>query len=96
MYLDLSKRLREAKAILVNTFSEFESHAVKSLSIDEKIPLVYPVGPLLNLDNDHGNNQDSSQHQTIINWLDDQPDSSVMYLCFGSLGSFNGVANKGN
>ncbi|XP_006353724.1 UDP-glucose flavonoid 3-O-glucosyltransferase 6-like [Solanum tuberosum] len=89
MYLDLSKRLREAKAILVNTFSEFESHAVKSLSLDEKIPLVYPVGPLLNLDNDHGNNQDSSQHQTIINWLDDQPDSSVVYLCFGSLGSFN-------
>ncbi|KAK4713873.1 hypothetical protein R3W88_019780 [Solanum pinnatisectum] len=89
MYLDLSKRLREAKAILVNSFLEFESHAVKSLSFDEKIPLVYPVGPLLNLDNDHGNNQDSSQDQIIINWLDDQPDSSVVYLCFGSLGSFS-------
>ncbi|KAH0653234.1 hypothetical protein KY289_030912 [Solanum tuberosum] len=89
MYLDLSKRLREAKAIFVNSFLEFESHAVKALSLDEKIPLVYPVGPLLNLDNDHSNNQDLSQHQIIINWLDDQPDSSVVYLCFGSLGSFN-------
>ncbi|KAH0650681.1 hypothetical protein KY290_031539 [Solanum tuberosum] len=89
MYLDLSRRLREAKAIFVNSFLEFESHAVKVLSLDEKIQLVYPVGPLLNLDNDHSNNEDLSQHQIIINWLDDQPASSVVYLCFGSLGSFN-------
>ncbi|XP_059284653.1 anthocyanidin 3-O-glucosyltransferase 2-like [Lycium ferocissimum] len=85
MYLDLSKRLREAKAIIINTFLELESHAVKSLSLDENIPLVYTPGPLLNL---CVNNQDSSQ-QEILDWLDDQPASSVVFLCFGSLGSFN-------
>ncbi|KAK4355793.1 hypothetical protein RND71_024764 [Anisodus tanguticus] len=86
MYLDLSKRLREAKVIIVNTFLELESHAVNSLSLDETIPLVYTTGPLLNLD--RGNNQNSSQ-QEIINWLDDQPSSSVVFLRFGSSGSFN-------
>lgn len=46
------------------------------------------IGPLLNLDNDHSNNRDSYQ-QEIINWLDDPPDSSVVLLCFRSVGSFN-------
>ncbi|KAK4342403.1 hypothetical protein RND71_038219 [Anisodus tanguticus] len=82
----LDKEGFEKLKLFVNTFLELESHAVESLSLDEKIPLVYTTGPLLNLD--HRNNQDSSQ-QEIIKWLDDQPASSVGFLCFGSLGSFD-------
>ncbi|KAH0654679.1 hypothetical protein KY289_032357 [Solanum tuberosum] len=49
MFLDISKRYRETRGILVNTFEELEAHAMISLSLDEKIPPVYPIGTLLNL-----------------------------------------------
>ncbi|KAI3829069.1 hypothetical protein L1987_03183 [Smallanthus sonchifolius] len=42
-------KLREAKAIMVNTFWELP-HAMESLSADTSIPPVYPVGPILNLE----------------------------------------------
>ncbi|XP_044487154.1 anthocyanidin 3-O-glucosyltransferase 2-like [Mangifera indica] len=89
---EAARRIRSVKGIIVNTFMELESFAIKSLSNGEtNIPPVYPVGPILNLD---GNSIDkgSSGSQTkaeIIEWLDDQPPSSVVFLCFGSMGSFN-------
>ncbi|KAJ6408585.1 hypothetical protein OIU84_011837 [Salix udensis] len=84
------RRFREAKGIILNTFEELESHAVKCLCNGEN-PSVYPVGPILNL---KGHAQDvrsdgSSSYEDIMLWLDDQPPSSVVLLCFGSLGSFN-------
>ncbi|XP_009782109.1 UDP-glucose flavonoid 3-O-glucosyltransferase 6-like [Nicotiana sylvestris] len=88
MFLDIAKRYQETKGILVNTFLEFEAHALKSLSLDGKIPPVYPVGPLLNLNSGVGDNEDLSDHE-IIKWLDEQTPSSVVFLCFGTSGSFN-------
>lgn len=87
MFLDLTRRFRETKGILINTFLELDSHAINSLSRDKSIPLVYPVGPMLNLNNVQGDNLSSSD-RNIIKWLDDQPPSSVVFLCFGSRGSF--------
>ncbi|XP_024932651.2 anthocyanidin 3-O-glucosyltransferase 6 [Ziziphus jujuba] len=94
LYLDQFRSFREAKGIIVNTFTELEPHAFNSLSNGE-LPPVYPVGPILNLvrdDDDHGqarfNNGDSSESE-IIKWLDDQPSSSVVFLCFGNLGGFS-------
>ncbi|KAM5551018.1 UDP-glycosyltransferase 71A16-like [Rosa sericea] len=81
-FLNHARRFRETKGILVNTFLELESHALHSLS-DGKIPPVYPVGPLLNLKND-----DDQQKSDILEWLEDQPPLSVVFLCFGSMGSF--------
>ncbi|KAB5551495.1 hypothetical protein DKX38_008806 [Salix brachista] len=84
------RRFREARGIILNTFEELESDAVKCLCNGEN-PTVYPVGPILNL---KGHAQDvgsdgSSSYKDIMLWLDDQPPSSVVFLCFGSLGSFN-------
>lgn len=87
MFLDLTKRFRETKGIMINTFLELDSHAINSLSRDKSIPPVYPVGPMLNLNNVQGDNLSSSD-QNIMKWLDDQPPSSVVFLCFGSGGSF--------
>ncbi|KAJ0860389.1 putative flavonol 3-O-glucosyltransferase [Helianthus annuus] len=61
------RKFREVKAIMVNTFLELETHAIKSLSADVSIPAV---------------------------WLDSQPPSSVVFLCFGSMGSFSEVQVK--
>ena len=80
-----TRRLREIKGVIVNSFLELESHAFLSLS-DIKFPTLYPVGPIINLDNDYGKAPD--QFSDIIKWLDDQPPLSVVFLCFGSMGYF--------
>ncbi|KAL4567448.1 hypothetical protein LXL04_023032 [Taraxacum kok-saghyz] len=86
-----ARKLREAKAILVNTFMELETHAIDSLLEDTTIPPVYPVGPILNLE---GSAEKSSENDDIITWLDSQPPSSVVFLCFGSMGSFDEIQVK--
>ncbi|KAL6287045.1 hypothetical protein ACE6H2_011435 [Prunus campanulata] len=88
-FIDFAAGFRQTKGILINTFRELEPHALRSLS-DGKFPPVYPVGPLLNLKSDDGHvgSDQSIQKSDILEWLDDQPLSSVVFLCFGSMGSF--------
>ncbi|PWA98025.1 UDP-glycoslytransferase 3 [Artemisia annua] len=71
------KRYREAKGIIVNTFSELEQHAL--LSYDDKTPPVYAVGPIIKP-------EPPAENLEILEWLNDQPKSSVILLCFGSRG----------
>lgn len=78
----VARRLREASGIVVNTFTELESHAVNSFSKIGTPPL-YPVGPIVNVASDKSND-----NREIMEGLDDQPPLSVVFLCFGSLGSF--------
>ncbi|KAB5521555.1 hypothetical protein DKX38_025874 [Salix brachista] len=82
-----ARRFRETKGIMVNTFEELESHAINSFS-NGNTPPVYPVGPMLNLNRDGDRDVESDKFKGIRQWLDDQPPSSVVYLCFGSRGSF--------
>ncbi|GFZ12324.1 hypothetical protein Acr_23g0007090 [Actinidia rufa] len=81
MILNIAEGLKQTRGIMVNTFAELESHALDSLT---NIPPVYPVGPVLNLKTDPHNHP----FEDIMRWLDDQPPSSVVFLCFGSMGSF--------
>ncbi|KAG5552130.1 hypothetical protein RHGRI_010282 [Rhododendron griersonianum] len=87
-FVSVAKRLRETKGIMVNTFEELESYAVKRLAGDDKVPPIYPVGPVLHLvmDEKEGNEEVIQ----IMRWLDNQPPSSVVFLCFGSMGTFDG------
>ncbi|KAB5519121.1 hypothetical protein DKX38_023440 [Salix brachista] len=82
-----ARRFRETKGIMVNTFEELESQAINSFS-NGNTPPVYPVGPMLNLNRDGDRDVESDKYKDIGQWLDDQPLSSVVFLCFGSLGSF--------
>nr|UHH90535.1 UDP-glycosyltransferase [Nicotiana benthamiana] len=79
--LSTARVIRQAKGIIVNTFLELEPHPIKSLGKEDGVPSLYPVGPIINL------NQEPDE--SINNWLDEQPDSSVLFLCFGSYGSFD-------
>ncbi|KAL2237192.1 UNVERIFIED_CONTAM: putative UDP-glucose flavonoid 3-O-glucosyltransferase 3 [Sesamum indicum] len=82
VFLSNFKRLTETKGIIVNTFYELESYAIESLLADTKKPKVYPVGPIMK------SSSDQSFDEDIKKWLDDQPGNSVVFLCFGSMGSF--------
>ncbi|KAK4342405.1 hypothetical protein RND71_038221 [Anisodus tanguticus] len=84
-FFDLVTHFKEMKGIIVNTFAELEPFALQSLSV----PQIYPFGPVVNFnEGGHGRNS-QSETESIIKWLDDQPESSVVFLCFGSMGSFD-------
>ncbi|EYU24112.1 hypothetical protein MIMGU_mgv1a023876mg [Erythranthe guttata] len=83
LYLDHASRFREMKGILVNTFSGLECHAIESLSRGIMVPPIYPIGPILDYGgDDHDDDGDRK-------WLDKQPISSVVFVCFGSKGYFD-------
>ncbi|KAL0369788.1 UNVERIFIED_CONTAM: UDP-glucose flavonoid 3-O-glucosyltransferase 6 [Sesamum angustifolium] len=86
--LDFVKRYRETAAIIVNSFLEFESHQIRSLSNNETIPPIYPFGPILEFGEDQ-TDAEKQNHRKIFEWLDRQPRSSVVFLCFGSKGCFD-------
>ncbi|EPS58664.1 hypothetical protein M569_16149, partial [Genlisea aurea] len=81
------RRLSEVKGIMVNTFHELESYAIETLGSDETFPKIYPVGPVLNL-GDNEEKHGGGSGEEIKKWLDNQPENSVVFLCFGSMGSF--------
>nr|ABL85473.1 gylcosyltransferase UGT71A13 [Maclura pomifera] len=83
LLLNHYRKMRKTKGILVNTFIELESNVIHSLCNSE-LPPIYPVGPILNL-NPGGMDKRTTE---IVTWLDNQPPSSVVFLCFGSMGSF--------
>ena len=86
-FVELAQRFRETKEIIVNSFAELESHSVSSLN-DGQTPPIYLVGPVLDFKGQPHPSLDQIQNDKIIKWLDEQPPSSVVFLCFGSMGSF--------
>lgn len=88
-YMYHSRMYAKTKGIVVNTLRELETIVLDSLSAS-KVPKVYPVGPILNLKGSTEWHSDKAQQEKIMKWLDNQPESSVVFLCFGSLGSLSG------
>ncbi|KAK2641441.1 hypothetical protein Ddye_023204 [Dipteronia dyeriana] len=86
-YIKRAQKFKNVNGILVNTFFELEQYAVKSFSGGLNPP-VYTIGPVLDLQGQPNPNLDEEQCRKIFKWLDDQPESSVVLLCFGSGGSF--------
>ncbi|KAL3535292.1 hypothetical protein ACH5RR_003753 [Cinchona calisaya] len=81
--LDHATRFKETNGCLINTFVELEHHAIQSLESDMELAKIYAVGPVINSDVEK-----YPDSEKIIKWLDDQPSSSVVFLCFGSRGGF--------
>ncbi|KAL1196574.1 UDP-glycosyltransferase 72E3 [Cardamine amara subsp. amara] len=76
----------KADGILVNTWEEMEPKSLKSLQDPKllgrvvRVP-VYPIGPLCRpIDT-------SKTDHPVLDWLNKQPDESVLYISFGSGGS---------
>lgn len=87
-FLHYARGYKKARGIIVNTFNDLEPFAISSLSDQSSTwygskPNIYPVGPIINKIM-----QDGSEN--ITSWLDKQPPTSVVFLCFGSMGSTQG------
>ncbi|XP_010488201.1 PREDICTED: UDP-glycosyltransferase 71B7-like [Camelina sativa] len=89
LFVNQARKFREMKGILVNTVAQLEPYALKFLSSGCDTPPPYPVGPLLQLENGVGVGDSKDEKQSeILGWLDKQPNRSVVFLCFGSMGGF--------
>uniref|UniRef100_A0ACD5TCM5 Uncharacterized protein n=1 Tax=Avena sativa TaxID=4498 RepID=A0ACD5TCM5_AVESA len=76
------ERYRDADGILVNTFDAIEPGAAAVLRRQEPWrPPVYPVGPVIRRPDD---GEDATG---CMEWLDAQPDRSVLFVSFGSGGA---------
>lgn len=82
--------LPKSNGIIANTFDDLEPKALKTIADgvcvpDSPTPPVYCIGPLI-ADAEERANED--EHE-CLSWLDGQPSRSVVFLCFGSRGSFS-------
>ncbi|XP_057453826.1 UDP-glycosyltransferase 88F5-like isoform X2 [Lotus japonicus] len=86
------EHLPKANGIIVNTFPELEPAAVTAVEEGvcfpdpEQAPPVYYIGPLIA---EPQQSDDGSKSKDCLSWLDKQPSRSVVFLCFGSRGSFS-------
>ncbi|URD99602.1 UDP-glucoronosyl and UDP-glucosyl transferase [Musa troglodytarum] len=86
------RRMFEAKGIIINTFAELERGPLTAIeegqcAPDRPAPLVHPIGPILAVEEDTG--KPGGEKHECVKWLDSQPPASVVFLCFGSMGSFD-------
>ncbi|KAL8539184.1 hypothetical protein ACS0TY_000981 [Phlomoides rotata] len=93
--MNISLNLPNSAGILVNTFESFETNTLKSIQEGKcnpigRTPPVFCVGPLLAKADRHG----GGDVHDCLKWLDEQESKSVIYLCFGSFGSFSGAQLK--
>jgi UDP:flavonoid glycosyltransferase YjiC (YdhE family) len=88
--------IHKAQYLLFTSIYELESQAIDTLKSKLSLP-IYTIGPTipyLNLKNNHKPNTNNS----YIEWLDSQPNSSVLYIAQGSFFSasseqINEIAN---
>jgi hypothetical protein len=87
--MNVTRRNPEADGMLVNTLESLEPGAVAALREPQllghrRTPPVYCVGPLVVAPSE--TKEGKHEHECLA-WLDQQPERSVVFLCFGTLGA---------
>ncbi|CAL5080659.1 unnamed protein product [Urochloa decumbens] len=91
--VDVWRRIADADGVVVNTFESLERRAVSALRDlrcgvpGKPMPPVYCVGPVVGDTDRAAEAADERRHDECLEWLDAQPERSVVYLCFGSRGT---------
>ncbi|CAL4981921.1 unnamed protein product [Urochloa decumbens] len=87
-FMDAAAGLGRCHGVIINTFRWLEARALDAIAdgrCGTPAPLVHCVGPLIKslefAEGDVG--------AGCLAWLDEQPEASVVFLCFGSLGRFS-------
>nr|AFJ52918.1 UDP-glycosyltransferase 1 [Linum usitatissimum] len=80
----------DAAGIMINSFMELESEIFKALTEERSRTgsgtAVYPIGPVPRLESDEDLAKLSNESIECLKWLDKQPESSVLFISFGSGG----------
>ncbi|XP_042490158.1 UDP-glycosyltransferase 88F3-like [Macadamia integrifolia] len=98
-FIYFTSHLPKSKGILTNTFEALEPKAIKVIAEgacvpDAPIPPVYYIGPLIADAHGRAEGGDGGGTVECLSWLDAQPSRSVVYLCFGSRGTFSAAQLK--
>ncbi|CAL9198076.1 unnamed protein product [Musa hybrid cultivar] len=88
----IAERGPNADGLLINTFESMEVQAVRALQDvafipGRRMPPVYCIGPLV-ADWSGDDRRVKEEKAECVAWLDAQPRGSVVFLCFGSMGTF--------
>ncbi|CAD6333136.1 unnamed protein product [Miscanthus lutarioriparius] len=89
-------RIPEARGVLINTYEWLEARVVRALRDGVCVPgrptpPVYPIGPLIVKGEEAA---EEGERHVCLSWLDAQPERSVVFLCFGSLGAVSAAQIK--
>ncbi|ESW20672.1 hypothetical protein PHAVU_005G005500 [Phaseolus vulgaris] len=93
--LEFCTRMATARGIIVNSFEELEPAAVNAVAQGAcfpdptRAPRIHYIGPLLAEPQQSDGAAAGTDKKECLRWLDEQPSRSVVYLCFGSQGSFS-------
>ncbi|CAN8285447.1 unnamed protein product [Cochlearia groenlandica] len=95
-YVKLAILFAKAKGILVNSSADIEPYSMNHFCRERSYgyPSVYAVGPIFNPEAHPHPDQDLAVRDELMKWLDGQPESSVVFLCFGSMGKLRGPLVK--
>ncbi|GJM90718.1 hypothetical protein PR202_ga07024 [Eleusine coracana subsp. coracana] len=83
-----ARRYARADGFLVNSFEEMERAMAESFRRDAEdgaFPPVFPVGPLVR----SSSGENSAGESECLEWLDRQPEGSVVYVSFGTGGALS-------
>ncbi|KAK7836447.1 anthocyanidin 5,3-O-glucosyltransferase [Quercus suber] len=89
-FFNYASCMSKSKGVVVNTFDILEPQAVNAIasgaciSNGATLP-IYSIGPLITDAKDQSGNSTSE----ALAWLDAQPSRSIVFLCFGSKGTFS-------
>ncbi|PUZ55763.1 hypothetical protein GQ55_5G238500 [Panicum hallii var. hallii] len=87
LVVEVGRKYLLADGFVVNTFDAMEHDAIaafSSLSQDGVYPPAYAVGPFVRTCSGS-----EAADRICLRWLDEQPDRSVLYVCFGSGGTLS-------
>jgi coniferyl-alcohol glucosyltransferase len=82
-FLQVGSKIRKSDGVLVNTWEDLDAATLNATRSEEESygsAPVYAVGPLI-----RSVGPPASRSQ-LLDWLDEQPVESVLYIAFGSLG----------
>ncbi|CAH2061069.1 unnamed protein product [Thlaspi arvense] len=83
-WVEIAEKFPGAKGILVNSITCLEQNTFDYFADrPENYPPVYLNRPVLSLEDRPSLDLDPADRSRIMKWLEYQPESSVVYLCFG-------------
>ncbi|XVF30093.1 hypothetical protein REPUB_Repub16aG0027200 [Reevesia pubescens] len=82
--------LPQSDGIIVNTFEDLEPISIKCIAdglclVDARTPPTFYIGPLIAA----SSSSKAENEHFCLSWLEKQPSKSVVFLCFGSRGTFS-------